>query len=265
MSEDEIVVLAVCGLGALILWGRWFWQNLSVSSLFSSQDDRYLMYATPLLCAGVLFSVLKRFASHDVRDDLRYLGFYMVMGAAWVGLFQNILHQTGLSARDDAIERRNKAAALALCGALVGLTLCFAGANIGDGPGWWVVIFCAGLSTGAWFVLWLVLAECSDCVEAVTVERDVASGLRLAGWFVAVGLVLGRAVAGNWVSVEATVGDFVNVAWPVLALAAVAIVLERLAQPSSDEPVRPVITFGLLPAIIYIAAAAAYVVWKGVW
>ena len=40
---------------------------------------------------------------------------------------------------------------------MLGVTLCYAGGNIGNGPGWWVVVFSAGLSTVALFAAWMVL------------------------------------------------------------------------------------------------------------
>jgi len=43
-------------------------------------------------------------------------------------------------------------------------------------------------------------------VESVTLERDLASGLRSASVLVAWGLVLGRSVAGDGVSITATMG-----------------------------------------------------------
>ena len=41
-----------------------------------------------------------------------------------------------------------RAAVPAVVGALVGVTFCYAGGNIGDGPGWWVVVFSAGAGDG---------------------------------------------------------------------------------------------------------------------
>lgn len=35
-------------------------------------------------------------------------------------------------------------AAYAIVGALAGITFSFARANVGNGPGWWVVVFSAG-------------------------------------------------------------------------------------------------------------------------
>ena len=69
---------------------------------------------------------------------------------------------------------------------------CFAGGNVGDGPGWWVVVFCAALSTGALFLLWGALQAATDLADSIVIERDGASAVRLAGFLVACGLVLGR-------------------------------------------------------------------------
>ena len=60
-------------------------------------------------------------------------------------------------------------------------------ANIGDGPGWWVVVFAAGLATAALFAAWLVLAQIGHGVDAVTIDRDLAAGVRLGAFLAACG------------------------------------------------------------------------------
>ena len=47
----------------------------------------------------------------------------------------------------------NKAAVFPAAGGFVGVTLIYAGANTGDGPGWWVVLFAAGLGLITWLGL----------------------------------------------------------------------------------------------------------------
>ena len=49
----------------------------------------------------------------------------------------------------------NAAAAMATAGATIGVTLSYAGGNIGDGPGWWVVVFSAAIATAGLFACWL--------------------------------------------------------------------------------------------------------------
>jgi uncharacterized membrane protein YjfL (UPF0719 family) len=119
-----------------------------------------------------------------VRDDLFYLGFYLLLGAAWVGGATFFFSLMGVSARDDVVERRNLSASWAICGALVGTTLCFAGANVGSGPGVHVVLLCALLTTAAFFLLWLSLELLVDPSpsDSITIERNPGAGIRLGGY-----------------------------------------------------------------------------------
>ena len=98
-------------------------------------------------CVVLVFGILKTGASYDVVDAPRYLFMYVVLGLAWSRVSEMAFAYVGLSARDDVIERGNSAAVPAVTGGLVAVTLCYAGGNIGDGPGWWVVVFSAGLAT----------------------------------------------------------------------------------------------------------------------
>ncbi len=214
---------------------------------------------------GVLFVILRTAASHDVRESPQYLFFYLVLGAAWAVGSSLFLPYFGLSWRDDLLERGNLAAIPALAGAVMGIFLCFAGGNIGDGPGWWVVIFSAALSTGTLFGVWLIVENLSHPSDSVTVDRDPASGIRLGGLLVALGLVLGRSVAGDWTSAAATVRDFAMGAWPAPCLAAIATFLEQTCRPRPDAPRRSVAICGLLPAAMYLAVAVGVLIARGSW
>lgn len=264
MSGDELVMLALCGIVAVVGWGRFYLQKVSVETLGAPRPGRGLLAIVPLLCAALLWLTLRTLASFDVRDASQYLLFYMLMGAAWVAAWLHLGPIAGLSVRDDVLERRNPAAATALTGALVGITLSFAGGNVGDGPGWWVVVFSALLATASLFVAWLALDAVSGVTEMVTVDRDEAAGLRLACFLVAAGLVFGRAVAGDWISAGATVLDFGTVASPVLLLLGAAALVDRASRPTGLRPQAPLVAAGALPGIVYLAAAAAYVLALGV-
>src|SRR5262245_51435630 len=255
MSDDEIGVLIGSVIVSLVCWGAWYVAPTFVRRVGPRRSGLLLLNVAPLLAAAVLFLVLRQAASFDVRDDPRYLLFYMVLGAAWVGFWIRGLAVTGISRRDDVVERVNRSAAIVIAGALIGITLCYAGGNIGDGPGWWVVVFSAGLATITLFAMWLLLEILSGVSETVTVDRDSAAALRLAGFLIAAGLILGRGVAGDWISAEATVRDFVSAAWPVIVLAAVAAVVERVARPTPSTPRPAVVPYGVVPALPYIAGA----------
>jgi uncharacterized membrane protein YjfL (UPF0719 family) len=263
MSPDEGVVFVVSGFLALAGWWRWYAPLVSVKRLGAGRDGRMVLAVAPVLSLGALFAVLRTAASFDVQDSPLYLSFYLVMGAGWVALAGQLLPALGLNPRDDVVERGNGAAALAAAGAVLGLTFCFAGGNIGDGPGWWVVVFAAALATAGLGVVWYAFERLARSADLVTIDRDRAAGLRLGALLAASGLMLGRAVAGDWVSAAATVSDFVRVAWPVLPLAVAALLVERVARPTPESPAPPVALYGMPPALLYLAIAVAYVIQRG--
>ena len=216
--------------------------------------------------APLLYCVLRNWAAEDVRHDTALILLYLVMGIAWAGLGVSVFGWLDLHAREDVLERGNTAAAIALGGGILGVTCCFAGANIGDGPGWGTVLFCAALSTTSFFLAWLVLGQRGGLAEAITVDRDVAMGWRSGGFFVATGLVLGRSVAGNWVSVEATAVDFLRHAWwPMLVLLVVALALQRNSAVVTDRGIRSTVVVGIIPAMLFVAIGAGTVWLMGKW
>ena len=259
MSGDEVVVLLVSTVCTFWFWGAWYLRPVLVRHVGRRPSGRLLLHVTPLLVAAILWVVLKSASSFDVRDDPKYLALYLLLGAAWVGFFVRLLAVAGISTRDDVVERANGSAAIAVAGAMLAIALCYAGGNIGDGPGWWVVVFAAGLATLALFAAWMLLELFSGVSETVTVDRDAAAAVRLAGFLIACGVVLGRAVAGDWESAEMTLRDFAAVAWPVLALVVVGVVVERLARPTTETPRPSLVPFGLVPALMYVGVAIYYV------
>ena len=255
MSGDEVVMLIASAIVAIVAWGAWYIAPSFVIHVGTRPAGSRLLKLAPLVAAATLWFVLRYASAHDVRGDPRYLTFYLVLGAAWVGVWIRWLAITGVSMRDDVVERSNASAAIVIAGAMLGITLCYAGGNIGDGPGWWVVVFSAGLASVALFAVWMLLEAVAGVSEAVTVDRDPSAGLRLAGFLIACGLVLGRSVAGDWVSAEATVRDFASAGWPVIGLAIVAAILERVARPTPSAPRPALVPYGLLPALLYVGGA----------
>jgi uncharacterized membrane protein YjfL (UPF0719 family) len=180
-------------------------------------------------------------------------------------LWNWILPYVGLSFRDDALERDNDAAGLAVSGSLLGTTFAFAGANIGDGPGWWVVVFCAALAGVTMILLWIIGSQITRVQEFITVDRDIASGWRAAGFFIGTGLILGRAVAGDWHSAQATVSDFIVRGCPVLILWGITLVFDIISKPTPQRPVLNSFLFGVIPSTLLIGFGIADVVIQGPW
>jgi hypothetical protein len=214
---------------------------------------------------ALLLVVLMEAASFDVRNSPVYLLFYTVLGVGWLVPGMWLLAFLGVSSRDDLLERRNPAAGAVCLGWLAGATLAYAGANIGDGPGFWVVIYCSILSTLGLAAAWFLPAQFADAADVVTIERDFASGVRLAGMLIAAGLILGRSVAGDWEGYDPAFDDFVRLGWPVLLLAGLEVLLCRVTRPTPQHPRNPIVSTGFVPAFGYLAAAFSYVAWLGAW
>jgi hypothetical protein len=265
MSGDEVFALVVSCIIGIVGWKTWLSGLVLLGPLSRRPATQFLGWFSPLIAAGALFFVLARWSSHDVRDNPVYIFFYMAMGFGWAGLWNWILPYAGLSFRDDALELDNDAAGMAISGGLLGATFAFAGANIGDGPGWWVVVFCAMLSTGVMLALWIIGTKLTRVQEFITIDRDIASGWRAAGFFVGSGLILGRAVAGDWHSAQETVTDFIAKGRPALILWAIAMVLDLISKPNPQRPAPNPIAFGVIPFVLLAAIGVGDVVTQGKW
>jgi len=227
------------------------------------KGERVAVLLAPGCCALLLFWVLAEHSAVDVRSSSLYLVFYLSLGCAWVGLATRWLPYLGVSIRDDVVERRNPAAAMAIVGMMFGLTFAFAGGNVGNGPGWWCVVICAGLATASLGATWLALHVVAGVPETLTVDRDVATGVRVGVLVALLGMVFGRAAAGDWVSVGDTVWTFSSLAWPGFVIAAVAAPIELTLRPTAERPRRSVLTAGLGPAALYTVGAFVALRWAG--
>lgn len=263
MEGDEVLALiASCIVGVRFLF-LWYRNLLCITALARSIVQRLVLGGIPIGCLLLLQFVLDRWSAHEVRDDAHYDVLFMAAGAAWLAGANGLLLLFGISVRSDAIEARDPAAIAVACGALLGVTLCFAGANVGEGPTIWTTFGPAALASGAWAGLWLLVELPTDSAEAIAIDRDLATGLRLAGLLISTGLVLGRTVAGDWVSSPNTFEDFVRQGWPAGAMASAAVLMQAAWRPTPSVPRHPVFRRGILPALVLVAVAIGYVIWLG--
>ncbi len=259
MSGDEVFVTVASVLLGPGLWVWWWVRARAATPLRGRRTGAGAIAATVAGCGALIFVILKLGASLDVRNAPQYLLMYVVLGLAWLRLAEMNMAYAGISVRDDVIERRNRAAIPATVGGLVGVTLCYAGGNIGNGPGWWVVVFAAALATGTLAVARLVHERLTAANDVVTIDRDPSAGVRMGAFLAACGLLLGRAVAGDWVSALATVRDYARFLPAVAVLVVLGVVIERIARPTPERPRAPMSVFGTGVAIVYLGFAAAYV------
>ncbi len=67
--------------------------------------------------------------------------------------------------------------------------------------------------------------------------------------------MLGKAVAGNWVSMPATFADLFFQSWPLIPLLLFAIFVDRVFKPTIKKPTRSTFRAGLIPAVVYVGFA----------
>ena len=263
MGDDEVFLLVISL--TLFLFALYRWCVALRIAGRSRSNGWPLMLLTPIAGLVFIFLVLRRSADDEVRDDARYIILLLLLGGAWVGVVSGILHAFGVGLREDAAERRNVAAALAWCGTTLGVTILYAGGNTGEGPSLWNNVFSAGVGTSALLLMWLVLEWTARISHSVTIDRDIASGLRVGGFMLSIGIIFGRAVAGDWRSAAHTLNDFVRDGWIASLMLAIAVIVELTTHPTPKRPRPGVVAFGVFPAAVYLAAAFAWVKWLGPW
>lgn len=261
MAGDEVLVLLLSAAVAIGYWGRWYIRLLRLDTLIFLRLARLCLFLVHLLCLGLVLIVLTTWAAAEVRGSAAYIELFVAIWAVALSAVNVLSHVIGVNALHDGVERRNSAALWASGGAWLATTLCVCGANIGEGPTIYTTLAPMGLAVGALGGLWLLFAVLTKNTASIAVDRDRASGIRLAGLLFAWGLILGRAVLGDWVSTEATLHDFAVLGWPALLLLAIAVAVEPMLEPSRGRPFPSVVRAGVRPAASYVAAATAWLVW----
>ena len=262
MPDDPIFV--AFDIIAVIILGWWAYKLFTPTHhVYRQHRWRIAILVSLAVSALVMLFVLRQWASFDVVNAPYYIVGYMALGIVWITAAARLLGRfTDIRFQQDVRERNNFAAAVALGGMLLGNAIAYAGGNIGDGPGFHVVIFSAVLSTLTVYAAVWAIALTSDGEERITIDHDVGAAVRLGAVAVGVGIIAGRGAAGDWVSAAATVRDFVAVAWPAVVFVAAAVVHERMTPPAyaADGILRSAIF-----AVLFIGTASAYVTSYGNW
>jgi len=228
-SEEIIVFLFSCVL-VFLFFKRWYMPLLKTWPAGFNSNARSILGFIPVVFFILFYIVLNYFASFDVVDSNLYKLFYIVLGFAWV--YTGLLLVSvcfGIIWPDDAVHLGNKSALVVIIGEFFALSAIYVGANIGDGPGWWCVLFAGSLGLAAWVVLGFVYHFCTDIFERITVDRDLGSGIRFCFYLVTSGIILGYACSGDWTSFSKTIEEF-QAALPVLPLTLVMILIELYFQ-----------------------------------
>ncbi|AEV69872.1 hypothetical protein [Acetivibrio clariflavus] len=220
---------------------------------------KYVVGLLPVVSFFIILYTLKFLASFDVVNDRIYIIFYILLGYAWTFLGMKLVFLFfDISWIDDVLGLNNKAALFAVSGSFLGLVVIYSGANIGDGPGWWCVLFAGGLGLITWFLLGRIIHSFTQAFERITIDRDIGCGIRIGTYLLASGIILARASAGDWTSFYSTIVEFL-VGWPVLVLTILAIIVERyyIQKTKLEENSNNIyLSSSLCCSIIYLIFAA---------
>src|SRR5436190_6348791 len=195
MSGDETFLFFLAIAGALFSF-EWFKDFFAIGDQLRKSSFRFFLPVASVAGLLIIWFVLRHWADDAVRHHSGYL--FLLMGLGF--LLQTISLVVispwfGLSPHEDIIVHGNKGASAALAGLTIGVSLCYAGANIGEGPFLWNNLFSEALSVAALLLAWVIVQTLGKIGDSITGEREFAAGIRFAAFAIAVGLVLGRSVA----------------------------------------------------------------------
>jgi uncharacterized membrane protein YjfL (UPF0719 family) len=237
----------------------------TVELAIMNRGTSWAFYVCAVAALTLVAVTLEFWGAAEIRATGSAVFFLTFVAAVWLILATKLFPWLGLSLRDDAVERKNLSALIALCGAVLALGIIYAGANIGEGPSYTNNFFCDVIGTASFFLLWFIVELVGKISRSITEDRDLTSGLRMCGLLLAFGLIIGRALAGNWHSEAATVRDFIRDGWPAAILLVLALIVEPFARPNRRQPIRPFLVYGLLPAALYVSLAAVWLWHLGAW
>jgi len=266
LGDDESFVLFVAAILTVVVVYRWMARVSRTTTLGRWDFWRLPLVLWPAGCLlGILMPVLCAWSDPQVRGDGRYIALFMLVGVLVVTVGTSALSWLGIWASEDAIEASNPAAVNIVCAAQLSVTFIYAGANIGSGDTIWTTIGPAFLGLATWFCIWAIVEVSTGISEAIAIERDVATSLRFGGFIVACGAILGRALAGNFVSTDATFRDLFLEGWPVLPLAVIAIAMQIRLRPTPTMPRPAAGVKGVVLGLVFLVAGAAWVLRQGWW
>jgi len=239
MDEFEGVLFFLSCFFTFVFLKRWYQPLLKAWPPEQNRPAKKILACLPVFFLVLIFFILKFLASFDVVNSVFFIVFYIVLGYAWMyGSFMLMTLCFDIYWTDDSVYLNNKAALAAVTGEFFSAAFIYAGANAGDGPGWWCVIFAGLLGLAAWIILGGIIHFCTGVFERITVDRDFGCGIRFMVYLLVSGAVLGYACSGDWTSFKMTVVEFA-VGWPVLPLTVIYILIELFYRQKENTGVSP--------------------------
>jgi uncharacterized membrane protein YjfL (UPF0719 family) len=265
-ADEALVLLASASLAAKVAI-PWYARLLRrpIAPAKGILTTRLLIGAVPIALLVGLGVALLMGGAREVREHGEYVLLFIALGAVWLIGLAWAAGWLGMGVRSDAIERNNTAGAIAVSGALAGGMVVYTCANLGEGDTIWTTIGPASLATALTVALWGAHQSLSGATDAITLDRDAASGLRFAGMTLGTGLVIGRAAAGDYASASGTLRDLLVLGWPAVPLALLSVFIQVRFRPTQARPQPNALRYGAVPALAYLALGLVITLCLGHW
>ena len=229
LEELEIIIFVPAFVAAVIFITRWY---LPINSTFprnSCKGARNILRILPVVSSAIMLVTLCTLAAPSVVENPFWIFYYLVIGFVWIFPAMSLTFRCfDLSWRDDVINKtQTQPAVLPVAGSVIGITLIYSGANIGDGPGWWCVIYAAGMGTVMWFILGHIIQKTTDVFSTVTIGRDKPCAIRMFAYLSASGLALAHASSGDSISFYIDIIEIAVTSLTAIPIAVLAILVEK--------------------------------------
>jgi hypothetical protein len=227
MDGGEFVALLVGLFASAWVAGGWL-RLLIRPPRFRRTSSVAWVVGTGALGIAIAAAAIAAGADPQVRGDPGYWLLFLVPVPAILAVAGMALPFMGISLRADVIESGNGAALHVALAHLLGASVLYAASNIGRGDTIGTTFETAAYALAAFCGIAIAAALLCDLPRSVALERDTVAGSRFAAWLLAIAAPIAYGSSGDWVSRAATVHDVSRGAAVSCAIAAAAVVVERI-------------------------------------
>jgi len=207
-----LVILAAVVLLALARWVQQWLYGQTLHAMLTEDDNPAMGIAIAGYLFGVFWTVTVLLGNlhYELLPDLRNVLLY---GGIGIGLLTVVALGTCRAFLGTGVQQqlaaRNVAAALVVAGVYIATSLTYSGTLSGEGGGFWIMLLFFLLGQLALLGItyafrWLTSY---DDVQEIA-AGNIAAALALMGLLIAVGLIVRRAVSGDYTSFFHSLGSF---------------------------------------------------------
>jgi hypothetical protein len=234
MYASEGILFLISIVFTVVFIKMWYSPLKRAKPKGRNSGARFTLGLMPIFALSAMTAILTTVADPTVAESPFWVFYYILVGFAWLQCaFHFVFRCFDLSWIDDVVNKnRAEPALLPVIGCFFGLTLIYSGANIGEGPGWWCVIYAVAAGTIMWFFYGHILHKTTDVFSTITISRDLPCAIRMGAYLLASGAILAYASAGDSVSPAIDIINIFACSLAAIPLMILAIIVEKhYAEP----------------------------------